>query len=256
VIDYAVASSTYDNTRNASSPVVELMAARGAFARRGSGPGARKARVLDFGCGTGNYLAELSRLFDCELFGLEPSEAMAEKARAKNPGIVVEKGDHASLPFSEGFFDFIYMTDVVHHVPDLDLLFENLHAKLAPGGLVCIVTESHVQIEARWYNAYFPSLAGNEKSRYPDIAELELRASMAGFISAEAEVEPHPGPQVLDEAFLRMVGEKNYSMFRLLGEAEYEGGYTAMKRDAGRSFLSPGAGETLLWLKKGGASWT
>jgi SAM-dependent methyltransferase len=243
-IDYSQASRSYDNTRQSDDTVIELMSRRGVFAKG--------RRVLDFGCGTGNYLAALVRLEACELFGLEPSEAMREIARAKCPACRIVKGDHASIPFDDGFFDFIYMTDVVHHVPDLDLLFESLHSKLAAGGLACVVTESREQIDARWYNAYFPSLAGSEKARYPDPAEIDRRAAMAGFRSAETEVKENPGPHVLDGAFLRMVGEKNYSMFRLLGEAEYESGYAAMRRDAGKNFLSPGAGETLLWFAKGG----
>jgi SAM-dependent methyltransferase len=252
VIDYDLASATYDNTRRACAAHIELMARRGAFAARDAG--ARGPRVLDFGCGTGNYLDALrSAAPGCELFGLEPSDSMLEKARAKNPGLRIEKGDHVSMPFEDGLFDFIYMTDVVHHVPDLDLLFETLCAKLSAGGLVCVVTESHAQIEARWYNAYFPSLAANEKSRYPDIAELERKAAMAGLVPAEIEVYDHAGPNAVDASFLRMVAEKNYSMFRLLGEAEYEAGCAALKADEGKSILSPGAGETLLWLEKGAA---
>jgi SAM-dependent methyltransferase len=255
VIDYAKASATYDDTRRSDAWIIGLMKARGAFSARaaaGSAASARRPRVLDFGCGTGNYLRDLSASVDCELFGLEPSEAMREKARAKNPALRIEKGDHASFPYDDGFFDFIFMTDVVHHVPDLDLLFETLYAKLAPGGKLCVVTESHEQIDARWYNAYFPSLARNERSRYPDVGELELRAAMAGLASLGADVYDHPGPHVVDEAFLLMVAEKNYSMFRLLGEDEHENGYEAMLKDSGRTFLSPGAGETLLWLSKRG----
>jgi SAM-dependent methyltransferase len=252
VIDYDKAATTYDNTRRACAAHIALMARRGAFEARHAGAG--RPRVLDFGCGTGNYLAALrSAAPGCELFGLEPSDAMMAKARAKNPGLRIEKGDHGAMPYEDGFFDFIYMTDVVHHVPDLDLLFETLRAKLSTGGLLCIVTESHAQIEARWYDAYFPSLAANEKSRYPDIAELERKAAMAGLVPAGKAVAGHPGPNVVDAEFLRMVAEKNYSMFRILGEAEREAGYAALKGDEGRVILSPGAGETLLWFEEGAA---
>jgi len=253
MIDYSEASGTYDNTRHFDDSVIAIMARRDAFAARGAGAEAQRPRVLDFGCGTGNYLAELSRRFDCELFGLEFSDAMREIASSKCPLCRIEKGDHSNLPFDRGFFDFVFMTDVVHHVPDLDLLFETLHSRLAPGGFVCVVTESWKQIEARWYNEYFPSLAGKEKSRYPDLPEIERRAAMAGFRCAGTEIKANPGPHVVDDDFLRMVGEKNYSMFKLLGEAEYESGYAAMRRDESRIFLSPGAGESLLWFEKGEA---
>jgi SAM-dependent methyltransferase len=245
MIDYDEASGSYDNTRGIDEAVIEAMERRGALAPA--------ARVLDFGCGTGNYLRAISRRFGCGLCGLEPSDEMRAKAIAKNPGLRIEKGDHSSLPFEDGGFDLVYMTDVIHHVPDLDLLFEGLGAKLSPGGLVCVATESWGQIDARWYNAYFPSLAAVEKARYPDIDEIAQRAMMAGLGGAGDDTLSCPGPRAVDRDFLRTVGERNYSMFRLLPEEEYEAGYAAMRSDLGRSFLSPGAGQTLVWLRKGGA---
>jgi SAM-dependent methyltransferase len=155
------------------------------------------------------------------------------------------------MPFDKGSFDFIYMTDVIHHVSDLDLLFETLYSRLKAGGRVCVLTESRKQIERRWYNAYFPSLAANEKLRYPDIASIAERAKMSGFGLLSVDVRENPGPHLVDEGFLRMVGEKNYSMFRMLSAAEYEAGLKAMRRDLGKSFASPGAGESLVWLEGG-----
>jgi SAM-dependent methyltransferase len=255
VIDYDKASKTYDGTRGIDEAVIGRMAAKGAFAPRGG----RNAKVLDFGCGTGNYLARITfligsgRLPGCELFGLEPSAGMRAQAAAKNPGLAIVEGDHGRLPFADGFFDFVYMTDVIHHVSDLDLLFESLFSKLAAGGRICVVTESHAQIGARWYNAYFPSLAANEKARYPDIAEIAQRASMAGFRVAEPEIIEGIGRGIVDEAFLKLVREKGYSMFRLLCDAEYEAGLLALVSDEGKAVSAIGAGTSLVWLEKGEA---
>jgi Methylase involved in ubiquinone/menaquinone biosynthesis len=248
MIDYAEASKTYDNSRACDERTIALMASRGAFRPRAG----RRARVLDFGCGTGNYLERISRLYECELSGLEPSAAMLERARAKNPEARIEEGDHARNPFDQGYFDFAYMTDVIHHVPDLNLLFELLASRLAPGGRVCVATESWAQIGRRWYNAYFPSLAAIERSRYPDIGRIEQAARMAGLGCDGVDIKDNPGPHLVDARFIRLVQEKGYSMFRLLPEPEYESGLSALRRDEGRAFSSPGAGESLAWFEKGG----
>jgi hypothetical protein len=80
---------------------------------------------------------------------------------------------------------------------------------------------------------------------------------MAGFRLASVEAHEGPGPKHIDEAFLRLVREKGYSMFRLIGEAEHEAGLRAMEEafraDPGRSYDSPQAGESLVWLEKGEA---
>jgi SAM-dependent methyltransferase len=191
MIDYSRASVTCDNTRRSDAAVIELMERRGAFARG--------SRVPDFGCGTGNYIAEMAARSDCEVVGLEPSLEVREKAKAKNPGLRIEGGDHRGMPFDKGSFDFIHMTDVIHHVPDLDLLFETLCSRLRPGGRVCVLTESREQIEGRRHNAYFPSHAGNEKPRYPGIASISERAKMAGFGLVSVDVRENPGPHLIEE---------------------------------------------------------
>ena len=44
------------------------------------------------------------------------------------------------------------MTDVIHHVPDVDRMFEEIERVLKYEGKLCIVTESHVQIDDRFYH--------------------------------------------------------------------------------------------------------
>jgi SAM-dependent methyltransferase len=261
VIDYDKASISYDYTKGIDEAVIGRMAAKGAFAHRDGSVrcGGRRARVLDFGCGTGNYLWSLTSLIgsgslpDCELFGLEPSAGMRAKAAAKNPGLAIRRWRPRRSSLRRRPFDLVYMTDVIHHVPDLDLLFEGFFSKLAPGGRICVVTESHSQIGARWYNAYFSSLDSNEKARYPDIDEIAQRASMAGFNFTDHEIIEGEGQGIVDEAFLKLVREKGYSMFRLLDEAEYETGLSALESDLGRTIAAEGAETSLVCLEKGEA---
>lgn len=117
-IDYDNASRTYDQTRDFDRAVVDALAKRAALSER--------SRVLDFGCGTGNYLVELHCRFSCRCFGVDPSSGMRRAATDKCPELTVREGDHRSVPFEDGSFDLIYLTDVLHHVPDLPQLFAEL----------------------------------------------------------------------------------------------------------------------------------
>jgi ubiquinone/menaquinone biosynthesis C-methylase UbiE len=241
MIDYTAAAETYDNTRTHSDEVIDRFCARASLAASVS--------VLDFGCGTGNYLSRIYRRFGCRCYGVEPSDAMRSKALSK-PGLLqIVKGDHLAIPFPPEIFDFCYMTDVIHHVPDFRTMFRELFRVLKASGLLCVVTESHSQIDARFYNRYFPSLAANEKRRYPDIGEISARAGDAGFCVAATEVVSSPVRQI-SEGFLRNVAEKNWSMFRLLSEDEFSNGLQALQRDRGQSFEPSDAGKTLLWFRK------
>ncbi|MDR3437321.1 methyltransferase domain-containing protein [Telmatospirillum sp.] len=242
MIDYTAASKTYDNTRRSSDVVIER------FHRRVRLNG--DTAVLDFGCGTGNYLFEIHQRFGCRCHGVEPASGMRAVASAKSAELQIVDGNHEAIPFPAGTFDFAYMTDVIHHVPDLASLFRELRRVLKTGGALCIVTESHSQIDGRFYNRYFPSLAENEKRRYPDIALILNRACDASLASIDVEVLPRSTPSIVSETFLRNVAEKNYSMFRLLPEQEYNAGLQALTGDLGRSFEPAGGGETLLWFRK------
>jgi ubiquinone/menaquinone biosynthesis C-methylase UbiE len=241
-VDYNDASKTYDHTRDTDSDLINLFDEKLHFTE--------SINILDFGCGTGNYLYSIHQKYPPQCFGVEPSDGMLKKALLKNPELSIRKGDHNRIPFEDAFFHFIYMTDVIHHVPDLDALFKNLFRKLVEGGLACIVTESHSQIDTRWYKAYFPSLAKNEKKRYPDVAKIVGYATRIGFCIDEIQIKPAVQVNAVTDHFIKMVEEKNYSMFRLLEESEYQAGLKNLHQDRGKSITTTQHGGTLIWLRK------
>jgi SAM-dependent methyltransferase len=239
--DYCEASLTYDNTRTSNDEVIDLFARK--FDFRSGVP------FLDFGCGTGNYLARIFARYGAEGYGTEPSDGMRRIAVTKNPDIEVRKGDHTSTGFPPGMFGFAYMTDVIHHVSDIDALFATLFAGLKPGGILAILTESHAQIGTRWYNRYFPSLLDSELARYPDVPAIERSAALAGFVILSRDVRTTDESVVSDD-FIATVREKNYSMFRNLDAREYASGLAALELDCGHEIPATGHGETIVWLKK------
>jgi len=242
MINYNHASRTYDHTRTHSDRIIDRFASRVPFTR--------ETAILDFGCGTGNFLDRLQRTHGARCCGVEPSEGMRARAVEKNAALEIRPGDHRSVPFSGDTFDFVYLTDVIHHVPDLPVMFRELWRVLKSGGLLCVATESHEQIESRFYNVYFPSLATNERRRYPEIPSIVRSAVESGFIHEETEVLPAFLPMTVTDQFLKNVEEKNYSMFRLLDEREFADGLTRARNDQGRTFEATGAGDTPVWLRK------
>ncbi len=238
MIDYNAASKSYDNTRNASEALIALFHK----AVRFSGASV----VLDFGCGTGNYLHLIQTLYGCQCHGVEPSDGMRIKVNEKNPVLIIEQGNHSHIPYPDSFFDFAYMTDVIHHVPDLGQMFQTIRRVLKPQGKLCIVTESHPQIEARFYNRYFPSLAKNEKQRYPDVQDIVHVAEDTGFQLNFVEIRPASISAAVSASLIRTVEEKNFSMFRLLSNEEHSSGLDRLKNDLGAVYETDGAGDSLI----------
>jgi len=241
-IDFTIASKTYDNTRDSDDEIIEMMFKNNVFGEN--------SNILDFGCGTGNYLYKISGNYKCKCHGIEPSAGMREKACIKNPGLIIVEGNHETMPFEDNFFDFIYMTDVIHHVPDLDSLFKNLSKKAKDKGKICIKSQSWKQIEKRWFNRYFPSLEEIEKKRYPNIDAIIDAAKNYELILEKIEIMKYPEENKIDELFIRNVEEKNYSMFRLLDDPEFKDGLAKLKNDIDKIIIEREAGESLVWLNK------
>ncbi len=78
-------------------------------------PGAR--RILDIGCGTGFFLAELEERHPGAV-GLDISHAMLRVSEQYVPGARLVTGDAERLPFHAGAFDAVFCKGSLHHTRD------------------------------------------------------------------------------------------------------------------------------------------
>ena len=125
-LDYDVMAASYARHRRIHPGVLKGLVEHGALS------GA--ARVLDVGCGTGNYMAALEQAAGCEVWGLEPSEGMRAKALAQFPRARVREGQAERLEFPEAWFDLVFSVDVIHHVADRAAHYREAFRVLKPGG--------------------------------------------------------------------------------------------------------------------------
>ncbi|MCL1863709.1 MAG: class I SAM-dependent methyltransferase [Defluviitaleaceae bacterium] len=239
-VDFDALSKSYDLTRNANANIVKLMLSELTLDGK---------NVLDFGCGTGNYAIMFRESVSANIYGVEPSDGMREHAITK--GVDARKGNHSDIPFEDDFFDFIYMTDVIHHVPDTEEMFREFYRVLRPHGLICILTESYKQLESRFFVKHFPSTVDVEKTRYPDICDIIAVAEKANFYEHKTVVTDETSEVIVSEGFLKQVENKGYSMFRIISEVDYKTGLALLKKDFEcKTIINTAHGETLLWLKK------
>jgi ubiquinone/menaquinone biosynthesis C-methylase UbiE len=176
---------------------------------------------------------------------------MRQRAIDKSTDIIFEKGNHEKIPFEDSFFDFIYMTDVIHHIPDIGIMFKGLNRVLKQGGSLCIVTESHKQIESRFWVKYFPTIVEVEKKRYPDIPEIIESATNNGFVFSKTETTDANHKHSISQNFFMLVENRGYSMFHLISNDDYECGLADLRNDYNKQVeIEYNHGETFVWLKK------
>ena len=168
---YDKIGATYDATRHAEPAIVDLL-----VELLGLRP---QARVLDIGCGTGNYTTALHQR-DLRLIGLDRSGLMLRTARAKADSLPLIGADASALPFANRSFDGAICTLAIHHFDDLEATFAEAARVLNRGKLV-ILTALPEQIMRYWLRAYFPRMMERSAEQMPDWSTIEISLRHAGF---------------------------------------------------------------------------
>lgn len=95
--------------------------------------------LLDVACGTGLHLSHLAGTYEAS--GLDVSEEFLAKARERNPGLSLHRGDMVDFDLGRQFDVITCLFSSIGYlsgVPALDATLANFVRHLAPGGLVVI----------------------------------------------------------------------------------------------------------------------
>jgi ubiquinone/menaquinone biosynthesis C-methylase UbiE len=101
-------------------------------------------RILDIGCGTGQFAAAaLRHLPTAHVWGLDLSACMLQRAKARIPEpdgrLHLAQGDSERLPFRDSFFDAITCSHSFHHYPHQDRVLAEMHRVLRPDGRLLLI---------------------------------------------------------------------------------------------------------------------
>ena len=168
----------------------ELQRLKGATARRYLAEleryrGPARGRLLEVGCGAGEFLAE-ARAAGYDVCGVEASPSAAEEARRRVPGAEVVVGDLSAAAPTLPPFDVCVMWDVIEHVRQPIDLLRTVHGLLRPDGVLALATPSldawSARLLRRRWMEYKP-----EHLFYFDGATLQSVLFRAGFAGVVLE---------------------------------------------------------------------
>lgn len=106
-------------------------------------------KILDVGCGTGDFLATAQN-DGWEVHGIEPSKEARIVSLTKN---IDALEDFSQL--KEDGFDVITLWHVLEHVPNLLTYIETLKNKLKPDGVLLIAVPNYKSFDAGHYKNYW-----------------------------------------------------------------------------------------------------
>lgn len=108
-----------------------------------------KCKLLDIGCGTGDFLVEAKNQ-GWSILGFEPNSDA--KQLAANKGVSFTE-DIFALP--ENTFDAVTMWHVLEHVPNLEEYIANLKRIVKPNGTIIIAVPNYKSYDAKYYNRFW-----------------------------------------------------------------------------------------------------
>lgn len=95
-------------------------------------------RVLEIGVGLGTDLKQFARS-GAQCFGVDITDSHLALTRTnfELEGLPVElhRADATALPFPDNYFDCVYSFGVIHHIPDVQAVTDEIHRVLKPGGV-------------------------------------------------------------------------------------------------------------------------
>lgn len=237
MLDYNEIASTYTHHRRLHPEVLRALV--------GSvGPA---SRVLEVGCGTGNYLVALHQAVGCPCCGIDPSEQMLARARERSDQVEWQSGRAEALEFLPESFDLVFSVDVIHHVEDVERYFQEARRVLAPGGRLCTVTDSADIIRRREPLAlYFPDTVAIDLRRYPGTADLAETMRQVGFGSVTQE----PVEIRYHLTDLQPYRERAFSCLRLIPEEAFQAGLQRMEDDLQKGPIPGVSRYELVWGTK------
>lgn len=115
----------------------------------------RKGRLLDVGCGNGEFLLSMSKL-GWEVKGIEPD--MVSASLARKAGLEVYQGFVESTPLEPDSFDAITLNHVIEHLSHPVETLKKLIDALRPGGLLVSISPNPSSSLARWFGGAWRGL--------------------------------------------------------------------------------------------------
>jgi SAM-dependent methyltransferase len=109
---------------------------------------ANPQRVLEVGCGTGEFGVRMREEIGAEVWAVDISPRMVELSRAH--GLDAQLADVQKLPFEDGEFDCVVAAWVLYHVPDLHRGLSEIARVLKDGGLVVAATMGEGNLAELW----------------------------------------------------------------------------------------------------------
>jgi len=182
--------------------------------------------VVEVGCGTGHWLAEL-RGGDRRVVGIDPSWEMLRHAARNAEHASLIRGVADAMAIRSSATDRVFCINAFHHFPDKTGFVAEARRVLRDGGALMIVgLDPHTGMDQWWVYDYFPSTLRIDRARYASTPAIREMLADARFSSIETMVVQHvPAAIPFDKALERgYLDRQSTSQLVVMPDDEYRAG--------------------------------
>jgi ubiquinone/menaquinone biosynthesis C-methylase UbiE len=187
-------------------------------------------RILDIGCGTGNWIAAQRDYYPdlkAVWLGVDASPEMLAVAKAKLVGTDLAGenlvlGRAEDLPFGDGSIRFAASNFAYHHFDDLSRAMAEAHRVLCTGGILVLTNVCPEHMDDWWVYRFFPSTRAIDDARFPAnqvLFDLLREVGFATELTTTVRTAERPAQPILEEALNRDI-----SQLTLIDDVEYAAG--------------------------------
>lgn len=138
-------------------------------------------RLLDIGCGDGDFLQQVRERYDFkELYGIEPTRALYERAKLKQGIKVINKPFELSN-FSNEYFDVITFYHVFEHLRNPLITLNKVREWLRPHGIVVIQVPNSKALMIKIFGKYCQLFASPAHFFLFPRKSFKVLSEMTGF---------------------------------------------------------------------------
>jgi SAM-dependent methyltransferase len=112
-----------------------------------------EGRLLDIGCGTGEFLVALLKSGSWQAIGIDINPYAVQTASRR--GLDVRLGDLSDLEFPAKSFDAVTIWEAIEHLPNPMQTIEDIGRLLRPGGYLFLSTPNGDSLQARFWRKYW-----------------------------------------------------------------------------------------------------
>ncbi|MBV9585863.1 MAG: class I SAM-dependent methyltransferase [Alphaproteobacteria bacterium] len=185
--------------------------------------------VVDLGCGTGRFSELLAAQFAAKVVAIEPSQKMLDQARRKlvsGAADMLQRAAAEALPLKDSYADFIFMSNIYHHLAEPALVAGECHRVLRHGGHVVIRNGTRESDFPQRH--FFPAIQPLIDSQLPTRTDILANFTAAGFTAAVHEIVTQAIASDW-RSFVEKSATRVDSFHARIADRDFERGMTALR---------------------------